>query len=102
MMIPNQNINAYRSQYQSNNRDQLVQIICNEDIRNPRFIGMQRATIVGVYDEGAFYRGYGSYYPNAICNANNIYSPIYYNSKSSFQGQNDDFIQNANQKLTTD
>lgn len=86
MFIPNVNINSYRRQYRNANDDQLLQILCNEGSEEPRFIGLQSALLGGIHDEGARYRGYGAYYPNAQCNSENIYSPLYYNDKNAFQG----------------
>lgn len=85
MFIPNVNINAYRRQYQSFHEDEIQQILCNENVHNPRFIGNQQALVSGLHDEGALYRGYGAYRSNATCNAQNIYSPIYYNDKNTQQ-----------------
>lgn len=85
MFIPNVNINAYRRQYRNSNNEQLNQILCNEDVRTPRFIGNQQALVSGVYDEGAMYRGYGAYLSNARCNIENVYSPLYYNDKNTEQ-----------------
>lgn len=97
MNIPNPNINAYRHQYATaNNQAQLIPTLCNPDIHNQRMIGEQRAIVVGIYDEGARYRGYGCYKSNAACNCCNNYCPIYYNTKNAPQGSNDWFISYAN------
>lgn len=92
MFVPNVNINAYRRQYRNSNNEQMTQILCNENVQNPRFIGNQQAFVGGLYDEGASYRGYGAYQPNAQCNAENIYSPMYYNDKNTEQGTTAWFI----------
>lgn len=86
MFIPNVNINSYRRQYRNANDDQLLQILCDEGREEPRFIGSQSALLGGIHDEGAHYRGYGAYVPNAHCNSENIYSPMYYNDKNTSQG----------------
>lgn len=97
MQIPSPNISAYRRQYSSfNQRAQLIPTLCNPDVRNPRFIGEQRALIAGIEDEGAPYRGYGCYASNAPCNCCNNNCPVYYNAKSSYQGRNDWFVADRN------
>lgn len=90
MFIPNVNLTSYRMQFQTSNIEQVRQIICNENIHTPRYMGMQRALVGGIEDEGARYRGYGA--NSDLCNCENIYNPIYYNSKNSYQGNTDWFI----------
>ncbi len=86
MQIPQPNISAYRKPMKSlNASNQLLPTLCNGNASITRLTGAQVAFSGGLEDEGAPYRGYGSYQNNAPCNRRNIYDPIYYNQKSSIQ-----------------
>lgn len=87
MQIPQPNINAYRKPMKSlNASNQLIPTLCNGGSTSyAPLTGAQVAFSGGMEDEGAPYRGYGSYLNNAPCNLRNIYDPIYYNQKSSIQ-----------------
>lgn len=93
MFIPNVNIASYRQQYERSNVEQVNLIVCNENVHTPRLIGLQRAYIGGVEDEGARYRGYGA--NSKRCNYHNIYNPIYYNCKKGYKGNMDWYINDA-------
>lgn len=98
MFIPQPNISTYRRQYANHNQQaQLILTLCNENIRNQRMIGSHRATVAGIHDEGAAYRGYGCYSNNGVsaCPCCNIYCPIYYNTKNAALGRNGWFVSNT-------
>lgn len=95
MFLPQANISGYRKQYASINQSvQLLPTLCNEDVRNPRMIGVQTAMSNDfIFGEGNCC-GYGCYQSGAVCNCCNIYCPVYYNQRSAYQPNNTTF--NAN------